>query len=104
MTELTLDGKTTDSGSGVVGSDTPGICGSIRGIPPFKLDSNLAVFGGIDDDDDDSEEEEEDVKKVNKDYSKFDVLKVWPEGESRPPLAKFVNKDSWLMFFLLDLR
>ena len=55
MTELTLDGKTTDSGSGVVGSDTPGICGSIRGIPPFKLDSNLAVFGGIDDDDDDSE-------------------------------------------------
>ena len=62
MTELTLDGKTTDSGSGVVGSDTPGICGSIRGIPPFKLDSNLAVFGGIDDDDDDdSEEEVEDV-------------------------------------------
>ena len=44
------------------------------------------------------------VKKVKKDYSKFDVLKVWPEGESRPPLAKFVNKDSWLMFFLLDLR
>ena len=47
--------------------------------------------------------EEFDVKKVNKDYSKFDVLKVWPEGESRPSLAKFVTKDSWLMFFLLDL-
>ena len=57
MTELTLDGKTTDSGSGVVGSDTPGICGSIRGIPPFKLDSNLAVFGGIDDDDDSEDED-----------------------------------------------
>ena len=63
MTELTLEGKTTDSGSGVFGSDTPGICGSIRGIPPFKLDNNLAVFGGIDegDDDDDSEEEDDDV-------------------------------------------
>ena len=47
--------------------------------------------------------EEFDVKKVNKDYSKFDILKVWPEGESRPSLAKFVTKDSWLMFFLLDL-
>ena len=49
--------------------------------------------------------EEFDVKKVNvnKEYSKFDVLKVWPEGESRPSLAKFVTKDSWLMFFLLDL-
>ena len=44
-----------------------------------------------------------DIKKVNKDYSKFDVLKVWPEGEPRPSLAKFVNKDSWLMFHLLDL-
>ena len=35
--------------------------------------------------------EEFDVKKVNvnKEYSKFDVLKVWPEGESRPSLAKF---------------
>ena len=40
--------------------------------------------------------EEFDVKKVNvnKDCSKFDVLKVWPEGESRPSLAKFVTKDS----------
>ena len=28
------------------------------------------------------------VKKVKKDYSKLDVLKVWPEGESRPSLAK----------------
>ena len=44
-----------------------------------------------------------DIKKVNKDYTKFDVLKVWPEGEPRPSLAKFVNKDSWLMFHLLDL-
>ena len=43
------------------------------------------------------------VKNVNKDYTKFDVLKVWPEGEPRPSLAKFVNKDSWLMFHLLDL-
>ena len=39
------------------------------------------------------------VKNVNKDYTKFDVLKVWP----RPSLAKFVNKNSWLMFHLLDL-
>ena len=47
--------------------------------------------------------EDFDIKKVNKDYSKFDVLKVWPEGEPRPSLAKFVNQDSWLMFHLLDL-
>ena len=43
------------------------------------------------------------VKKVNEDYTKFHVLEVWPEGESRPSLATFVNKDSWLMLHLLDL-
>ena len=43
------------------------------------------------------------VKKVNKDYTKFHVLDVWPEGESRPSIATFVNKDSWLMLHLLDL-
>ena len=44
-----------------------------------------------------------DVKKVIKDYTKLDVKKVWPEGQSRPSLAKFVTKDSWLMLSLLDL-
>ena len=44
-----------------------------------------------------------DVKKVMKDYTKFDVLNVWPDGQPRPSLAKFVTKDSWLMLYLLDL-
>ena len=43
------------------------------------------------------------VKKVNEDYTKFHVLEVWPEGESRPSLAILVNKDSWLKLHLLDL-
>ena len=43
------------------------------------------------------------VKKVIKDYTKFDVKKVWPDGQPRPSLAKFVTKDSWLMLSLLDL-
>ena len=44
-----------------------------------------------------------DVKKVVKDYTKFDVMKIWPDINSRPSLAEFVTKDSWLMFHLLDL-
>ena len=44
-----------------------------------------------------------DIKKVDTDYTKFDVMKIWPETSSRPSLSKFVTKDSWLMFHLLDL-
>ena len=43
------------------------------------------------------------IKKVNEDYTKFHVLEVWPEGESRPSLAILVNKDSRLLLHLLDL-
>ena len=47
--------------------------------------------------------EDFDVKKVEKDYSKFDVMDVWPETDPRPSLVKFVTQDSWVMFYLLDL-
>ena len=43
------------------------------------------------------------LRTLMKDYTKFDVLKVWPDGQPRPSLAKFVTKDSWLMLSLLDL-
>ena len=47
--------------------------------------------------------EDFDVKKVERDYTKFDVMAVWPESDPKPSLAKFVTKDSWVMFDLLDL-
>ena len=48
-------------------------------------------------------EDDFDVSKVETDYTKFDVLDIWPESEPRPSLAKFINKDSWLLFHQLDL-
>ena len=47
--------------------------------------------------------EEFDVKKVDTDYTKLDIMKIWPDINPRPSLAAFVTKDSWLMFHLLDL-
>ena len=44
-----------------------------------------------------------DIRKVDTDHTKFDVMKIWPETSYRPSLSKFVTKDSWLMFHLLDL-